>query len=156
MSFLKLPLSLNKSGIFELETNYEDYLISRLRIFILSGASRFLLLPSPGISTLWMKLTTLGASSRFCNKDVFPLQERINLEAAMLKEANLWLEADESKNFEVIDVKIIGDDSTPNGIVFRFEEHQFTFTIEFVPSGRAVKKGNLGNWFIKESVNVVY
>jgi len=151
MAFLRLPLELNSAGAFERSATHEDYLQTRLRVFILSGASKYLLLPSPGISSLWLQLTTIGPTSKFCGKDVFPENERRQLEDTIKKEANIWLEGNE----EITDVTIFGDGTVPNGILFRTAELEFSFTFEFAMPGMGRQKGTLGNWNIREHVNVI-
>ncbi len=153
MALLKLPLSISTGGFFEQSSIDEDYLGARLKVFILSGAGRYLVLPSPGIKILWMQLSTIGPTSKFCNKDVFPESERRKLEEAIKREANSWLKIG---NNVIKEVKILGNDTTANGIKFMTEGFEFIFTFEFAMVGKGLLSDSIGNWNIMERVNVIH
>jgi hypothetical protein len=156
MSVLKLPLRINSSGALERSPTYDDYIQTRLRIFILSGTGKYLLLPSPGISALWLKLTTIGPTSKFCYKDVLPENERRNIEDIIRKEANLWLEMGLDDYSDMIEeVKILGDETNANGIVFRTKEFEFAYFFEFAMPGKGLNRTAVGNWNIKELINAI-
>ena len=153
MALLKLPLRFSTGGFFEYSQIDEDYLGARLRVFILSGAGKYLILPSPGIRVMWQQLFTIGPSTKLCSKNVFPESERRFLEDAIKKEANIWLEL--GKDI-IKQVTITGDDKTNNGIIFRTEGYEFVFTFEFAKPGKGLHKDAIGNWNVMERVNVLH
>jgi hypothetical protein len=151
MALLKIPLSINSEGFF-VRNNSENYLAARIKIFVLSGASKFMILPSPGISTLWQQLVTIGTTSKFCGKDVFPENERYKLEMIIKNEINDWIQEFEE---EILHVSIVGDDQEPNGIAFRTIESEYKYSIEFVKIKDRKNDNFIGNWRIREKINVI-
>ncbi len=153
MAVLRLPFSITDSGFFERAKNNDEYMLTRLRVFVLSGAGKYLVLPSPGISVLWHQLITIGPTAKLRSKSIFPDNERQKMEYTIRDEANLWLK--ESGN-SIRRVEIIGDDSTANGIKFVTDEFEFIFSFIFVLPGEALHRNAIGNWNIMEKVNVIY
>lgn len=153
MAVLKLPFSISGSGFFDRAKYNDEFLLTRLRIFVLSGSGKFLVLPSPGISLLWQQLITIGPTSKLRSKSIFPESDRQKLEFSIRNEANYWLK--ESDNV-INKVEIIGDDSTPNGIKFTTGEFEFIFSFIFAMPGETLHKNSIGNWNIMEKVNVIY
>jgi len=156
MAYLKLPLSINKDGVFELSTSKNDFIKSRLRIFVLSGSGRYLYLPSLGIASLWNKLTILGKNTKFTNKDVFPEDERKKLELLIREEVNNWLSIENNFFDKIISVKIVGDTKTNNGIIFKFVDNEYIFEFIFENYNSKKNYNKIGNWIIQESINVVF
>lgn len=153
MAVLKLPFSISNSGFFDRSKFNDEFLLTRLRIFVLSGSGRFLVLPSPGVSLLWQQLITIGPTSKLRSKNIFPESDRQRLESSIRNEANYWLK--DSGNF-ISKVEIIGDDSNPNGIKFTTEGFEFIFSFVFALPGETLHKNSIGNWNIMEKVNVIY
>lgn len=153
MALLKLPLGLGSGGFFEHSTIDEDYLGARLRVFLLSGSGKYLILPSPGIKVLWIHLATIGPSSKLRSKNILPETKRRILEDSILSEANSWLQLGSKV---IKDVEIIGDDKHPNGVVFYTEGFEFIFTLEFALPGKGLLKDSIGNWNVMEKVNVIH
>ncbi len=153
MAVLKLPFSISGSGFFDRSKYNDEFLLTRLRIFVLSGSGRFLVLPSPGISMLWQQLITIGPTSRLRSKNIFPENERQILERSIRNEANFWLK-DSGNN--ISRVEIVGDDNNQNGIKFTTEGFEFIFSFVFAMPGETLHKNSIGNWNIMEKVNVIY
>ncbi len=156
MAYLKLPLTINRDGVFDLSTSKNDFIMSRLKIFVLSGSGHYLYLPSSGIAALWLKLSVLGKNALFTNKDVFPEDERKKLELVIKDEANKWFSVDNNFFDEILSVKITGDKDIKNGIIFRFEDNEFIFEFTFENYNSSKTRNKIGNWVIRESVNVVF
>jgi len=156
MAYLKLPLTINRDGVFDLSTSKNDFIMSRLKIFVLSGSGHYLYLPSSGIAALWLKLSVLGKNALFTNKDVFPEDERKKLELVIKDEANKWFSVDNNFFDEILSVKITGDKDNKNGIIFRFEDNEFIFEFTFENYNSGKTRNKIGNWVIRESVNVVF
>lgn len=156
MAYLKLPITINRDGVFELSASKNDFIMSRLKIFVLSGSGHYLYLPSKGIAALWLKLSVLGKNTRFTNKDVFPEDERKKLEQVIKDEVNNWFTMENNFFDEIISVKIVGDKDTKNGIIFKFEENEFIFEFTFENYNSSKTLSKIGNWVIRESVNVVF
>jgi hypothetical protein len=149
MAVLHLPLTLTSSGIFERAGTEENIIGSRLRVFILSGAGEYLRLPSPGIRALWIQLYNMGITSRF--RDAMREDELVPLEGTLLDEVNFWLEDIAT----ILEVKLLGDDHTENGISFRTKTRQFIFSFIYARTGHGLQQGAVGPWNILESSNVI-
>jgi hypothetical protein len=151
MSVFSLPLKVNNAGFFELDKYQQDFLTDRLRIFLFSGDQKCLNLPSPGIYTFWQQINVLGPTSKFCDKDVFPNKDKELVEIKIRNEFNTWIDDEVIKS-----VRIIGDVNTKNGIIFRTNNTEYAFFFEFALIGRGLTSFSLGNFNIKEVVNVIY
>jgi hypothetical protein len=153
MAVLRLPFSISGNGFFDRSKNNDEFLLTRLRIFVLSGSGKYLVLPSPGISLLWQQLITIGPTSKLRSKNILPENDRQKLEYSIRNEANIWLK--ESDNV-INKVEIIGDDNTQNGIKFLTKEFEFIFSFIFAMPGEMMHKNSIGNWNIMEKINVIY
>ena len=151
MTAFALPLQLNPSGFLEIDKYLQDFLQSRIRIFIFSGDQRYLKLPSPGIFHFWQKINILGPTGKFCDKDIFPIKERVNLENSIKNEFNDWY-----RDIMINEVKIVGDVNTTNGIIFRNSQMEYCYLFEFCVQGRNLLKNSIGNYNIIEIANVIY
>jgi len=149
MAVLHLPLTLTSAGILERAGTEENIIGSRLRLFILSGAGEYLRLPSPGIRALWVQLYNMGITARFC--DAMREDERVPLEATLLDEINFWLE----DIAPIRDVRLLGDEHTDNGIMFRTKTREFIFSFQYARTGHGLQRGAVGPWNIIESSNVI-
>lgn len=153
MAVLRLPFSISGSGFFDRSKNNDEFLLTRLRIFVLSGSGKYLVLPSPGISLLWQQLITIGPSSKLRSKNILPENDRQKLEFSIKNEANIWLR--DSDNV-INKVEIIGEEGTPNGIKFLTKEFEFIFSFVFALPGETLYRNSIGNWNIMEKINVIY
>jgi len=149
MAVLRVPLTLTSAGILERAGTEENIIGSRLRLFIVSGAGEYLRLPSPGIRALWIQLYNMGITARFC--DAMREDERIPLENTLLNEINFWLEDIAT----IYEVKLLGDEQTDNGILFRTKTRQFIFSFHYARTGHGLQRGAVGPWNIIESSNVI-
>ena len=149
MAVLHLPLSLTSTGILERAGTEENIIGSRLRVFILSGAGEYLRLPSPGIRALWIQLYNMGITARF--RDAMREDELVPLEATLLNEINFWLE----DTTAIYEVKLLGDEQTDNGILFRTKTREFIFSFIYARTGHGLQRGAVGPWNIIEASNVI-
>ncbi len=159
MPVFQLPLQITESGTLQMAHDDKDYMRSRIRMFILSGCSKYLTMPSPGIAMLWTKITTIGPESSLLGKDVFTANDRIQLEKRILGEVNHWL----GKAGNVRSLEILGDPlkddkdknvnekkKIHNGIKFTTRNSEFIYTFEFRYTGQKPTGLPVGNWNIKE------
>lgn len=149
MSYLKIPFSISNDGFLVRNDDY-NLIQSRLRVFVLSGAGKFQILPSPGISSIWLKLTTMGQTSKLCMKGVLSEDERKKLENVIKSEVNYWLK---ELKIDVYKVVVLGDDKEPNGIAFYVKGSEYKYYFEFT-NNYINRKRIIGNWSIKEIHNV--
>jgi hypothetical protein len=148
MAYLKLPLSITFDGFFR-RTELDTELLQRIKFFVVSGISKFILLPSKGISTLWMHLLTMGQTAKFCSNNIFPEEERNILEEKIKVEINEWLKLD---NVKINEVKVIGDEHNPNGLRFKTRENEYIVTFEYERNDMDNSINLYGNWRITEFV----
>ena len=146
MAVLTLPLSINTTGILATPRYEHELLLSRVRFFVLSGIGKYTDLPSPGMGTLWTYLYTIGGTSRLCLQSVLPEREREELQRTILDEINLWL--DQAGIPFVISVRIIGDETVENGIVFRTSDTEVRVQFEFALQGKNLRPDAVGSWNI--------
>ena len=142
MALLKLPLSLVTNGLLERPAPEDNTLGPRLRIFLFTGMTDTPLLTPSGIRALWRYLYSMGASSRF--KYFMDMETIVALEDAILKEANEWLEGIAT----VEEVEIIGDEENDNALIFKTQNHEFSFTMKYIVPGHG--RASVGPWEIIE------
>ncbi len=159
MAVLHLPLQITETGTLLMAVDDRDYMRSRIRMFILSGCSKYLTLPSPGIASLWTKITTIGPESSLLGKDVFTVSDRTRLEKKILAEVNIWLgTAGDVRSLEILGDPLEGrkdknryeKKKIHNGIKFTTRNSEFIYTFEFRYSGQKPTGLPVGNWNIKE------
>lgn len=165
MPVLHLPLQIIESGTLLMASDDRDYMQSRIRMFVLSGCSKYLTLPSPGIAMLWTKITTIGPESSLLGKDVFTEKDRNQLEKVILNEVNLWLgSTGDIRSVEILGEKLEDKENKNkqekkklhNGIKFTTRHSEFIYTFEFRYSGQKATGLSIGNWNINEMVNPVF
>lgn len=131
-----------------------DILESRLRFFVLSGIGKYTHLPSPGIGHLWTYLYTMGGHSRFCLQSVLPEREREELQRQILNEATAWLE--EISSTTLLSVKVVGDENTPNGLLFRTTDAEVKIIFEFALQGKGLRPDSIGSWNVYTEIYAVH
>ncbi len=149
MTLLKLPLELTPSGFFKLSDNEDEALRERLRIFVLAGAGGYMKLPSPGISRFWETIRAMGISSRICS--VIKDEERVKLEDIIREEVNAWL----ADIVDIKRVKLLGDQSTANGIAFTSATQTMVLSFAYA-SGKERGLNTIGTWNIREHWHAVH
>lgn len=150
MSNLSIPLSINNQGVLKTAPANEDQVINRLKFFLLSGIKKHVSLPTPGIELLWSIIMNLGTTSKFLSTGVITIETRKELEESLQKEVNEWLTGD----VEVNKVTLVGDEFNSNGIKFLTANYEYLFSFIFVISGKNVITPTIGNWYIREQINV--
>lgn len=122
MATLRLPLSLNASGVFELSAPTDPIVRDRIRLFLLSGAGEYARLPSRGVREFWAHLFTAGSGGDLRRA----MEEKAvrNIEKLILNEINGWLQGIGT----VEDVTVLGDEHSPNGIRFSTDNEVVEFT----------------------------
>jgi|WetSurMetagenome_2_1015567.scaffolds.fasta_scaffold505336_2 hypothetical protein len=149
MALLHLPLSLSSSGTFDRAGTEENYVGTRLRVFLLAGMGQYLRLPSPGIRAMWLQLYSMGISARF--RDSMEERERVSLENSIREELNVWF----GETATITSVELCGDEREENGIRFRTTSREFTFTFHFALPGRGLGGGSIGPWNIIETSHAI-